>query len=304
MCGRSSCALTRMHALRFLTRTLRATCGVRQDEEKVNWMVQQWLQERGYTKALKALQEVRARGQAPACAHCLHCLQLRALRPRNAGIGNACIDPRVHPSRPPQESYVEIPEDGPAVGGQLAAIIYEHWEMKQALESTGPDPLDYDRREAEEEILALPEATPFPCSHVHTIANVHAGNVIAVSFNNDSSLIATGSTDRAVRILDSTTRKSLRSLALHSAPVLCVVFCPSRKDLLISTAMDGSVVLSLATTGSMAHELKPHTKYAHRAVWSRCGDFFATLGHDKCVYVFKVFNTCEYDDASYMYVYI
>ena len=33
-----------------------------QDDEKLNWMVQQWLQERGYTKALKALQEVRARG--------------------------------------------------------------------------------------------------------------------------------------------------------------------------------------------------------------------------------------------------
>ena len=49
-----------MHALRFLTRTLRATCGVRQDEEKVNWMVQQWLQERGYVRALKALQEVTA----------------------------------------------------------------------------------------------------------------------------------------------------------------------------------------------------------------------------------------------------
>ena len=32
-----------------------------QDEEKVNWMVQQWLQERGFTRALKALQEVCAR---------------------------------------------------------------------------------------------------------------------------------------------------------------------------------------------------------------------------------------------------
>ena len=29
-------------------------------------------------------------------------------------------------------------------------------------------------------------------------------------------------------------------------------------------------------------------QYAHRAIWSPCGGFFATLGHDKCVYVFKV----------------
>ena len=56
-----------------------------QDEDKVNRMVQQWLHERGYTRALKALQE---------------------------------------------ESFVEAPEDV-AIGGQLAAIMYEHWEMKQ-----------------------------------------------------------------------------------------------------------------------------------------------------------------------------
>ena len=31
-----------------------------QDDEKLNWMVQQWLQERGYVRALKALQEVNA----------------------------------------------------------------------------------------------------------------------------------------------------------------------------------------------------------------------------------------------------
>lgn len=56
-----------------------------QDEDKVNRMVQQWLQERGYVRALKALQE---------------------------------------------ESFVEAPEDV-AIGGQLAAMMYEHWEMKQ-----------------------------------------------------------------------------------------------------------------------------------------------------------------------------
>jgi len=33
-------------------------CCVAKDEEKVNWMVQQWLQERGFMRALKALQEV------------------------------------------------------------------------------------------------------------------------------------------------------------------------------------------------------------------------------------------------------
>ena len=37
----------------------------RQDEEKVNWMVQQWLQERGYIRALKALQEVSCRHTRP-----------------------------------------------------------------------------------------------------------------------------------------------------------------------------------------------------------------------------------------------
>ena len=71
----------------------------------------------------------------------------------------------------------------------------------QALEMGGPDPLDADRREAEEEILALPEDVPYPCEHVHTIANVHTGNVICCRYNSDGSLIATGSSDRSIRIL-------------------------------------------------------------------------------------------------------
>ena len=236
-----------------------------QDEDKVNRMVQQWLHERGYTRALKALQE---------------------------------------------ESFVEAPEDV-AIGGQLAAIMYEHWEMKQvcthaqpgdvmvclrcdllvawqALETGAPDPLDVDRREAEEEILALPEEVPYPCEHVRTIANVHTGNVICCRYNSDGSLIATGSSDRSIRIIDVVTCKPLRQLALHTAPVLCVLFCPTRSSLLLSTAMDGSVVLSNAETGCIYHESKNHSKYAHRAVWSPCGTLFATLGHDKTVCVYKI----------------
>ena len=158
----------------------------------------------------------------------------------------------------------------------------------QALEMGGPDPLDADRREAEEEILALPEDVPYPCEHVHTIANVHTGNVICCRYNSDGSLIATGSSDRSIRIIDVSTCKPVRQLALHTAPVLCVLFCPTHRCLLLSTAMDGTVVLSNAETGCIYHESKNHTKYAHRAVWSPCGSMFATLGHDKSIYVYKV----------------
>lgn len=41
-----------------------------QDEEKVNWMVQQWLQERGFTRALKALREVCS--VHPSIDRCVH----------------------------------------------------------------------------------------------------------------------------------------------------------------------------------------------------------------------------------------
>ena len=38
----------------------------------------------------------------------------------------------------------------------------------------------------------------------------------------------------------------------------------------------------------MLHEMKDHVKYAHRAMWSTCGELFATLGHDKCVHIYRV----------------
>jgi len=45
----------------------------------------------------------------------------------------------------------------------------------------------------QEEILELSEELPFPSQHAHTISNVHTGNIISCRYNNDGSLIATGS---------------------------------------------------------------------------------------------------------------
>ena len=65
--ARARGALTRTRVRSASVRTPWVVSGMRQDEEKVNWMVQQWLHERGYTRALKALQEVRVsvRARAP-----------------------------------------------------------------------------------------------------------------------------------------------------------------------------------------------------------------------------------------------
>ena len=250
-----------------------------QDEEKVNCMVQQWLQERGFVRALQALRE-----------------ESFVEAPEDAAGGQVSCTPAcalVHVCRAEWTECARCSLLHDPFRMQLSAIIYEHWEMKQALELGGVKPLDADCREAEEQLLELPAELPFPSEHAHTIANVHTGNIIACKFNNDGTLIATGSSDRSVRVLDSATRAPLRQLALHSAPVLCVAFSPTRSTLLLSAAMDGSVVLSDASTGEVAHECMSHSKYVHRAVWSRCGGFFATLGHDKCIFVYKISEELE-----------
>ena len=112
-----------------------------QDEEKVNGMVQQWLQERGFVRALQALRE-----------------ESFVEAPEDAAGGQVSCTPAcalVHVCRAEWTECARCSLLHDPFRMQLSAIIYEHWEMKQALELGGVKPLDADCREAEEQLLQI-----------------------------------------------------------------------------------------------------------------------------------------------------
>jgi len=118
-------------------------------------------------------------------------------------------------------------------------------------------------------------------------ANIHAANIIAARFSPDGALIATGSTDRTVKVVDAASGGSVRTVTVHAAPVLSVGFCPSDATLLLSTAMDGRAILSDVADGAELLIFKDHGKYVAHACWAVNGDVFATAGHDRKVVVYR-----------------
>ncbi|EKX36237.1 hypothetical protein GUITHDRAFT_165807 [Guillardia theta CCMP2712] len=220
------------------------------DEEKINSLIQQWLQERGYLRTLRTLQE----------------------------------------ASPPSDRMLEsgFEAEEAELGGQLCSILYDFVEMKNSLEDRPVDILEEERRAAEEDLLSLPEDVSFPSVFAAELRNVHSANIIAVKISPNGEYIATGSADRSTKIVDFETRKVLRTIVAHESPVLSLAFCPTSPHLLLSTAMDGSAAISNAETGEVVATFKNHNKYVIRGAWSPDGQLFATCGHDKHVNIYKV----------------
>jgi WD40 repeat protein len=72
-----------------------------------------------------------------------------------------------------------------------------------------------------------------------TVRLRHGGDVDSLVFSSDGKLLATGGSDRTVRIWDATTGKELRRLLGHRNPVRAVAFSPDGK-LLASSTFDDS----------------------------------------------------------------
>src|SRR2546421_642469 len=74
------------------------------------------------------------------------------------------------------------------------------------------------------------------------------GELNQIAFSRDDKLLASGSTDKTVKLWDAETGKELRSLAGHSARVMSVAFSPDGKRL-ASAGHDGTVRIWDAASG-------------------------------------------------------
>ena len=126
----------------------------------------------------------------------------------------------------------------------------------------------------------------------HTGAEValftgHTDEVISVAFSPDSSMLASGSSDKTVRLWEVSTGIHLRTFRGHSRFVLNVAFSPDGVTL-ASGSWDGTVRLWEVSTGIHLRTFRGHSGFVLNVAFSPDGQTLASGSQDSTVRLWEV----------------
>ena len=121
----------------------------------------------------------------------------------------------------------------------------------------------------------------------------HKNQINSVSFNSDSSFVATASNDETIGLYN----PSLEQFSLltgHSGRVSDVQFCPTSPTILASSSMDNSCFLWNISTGEKIGSFSYHTRPVRCLCWSDDGKSIISGSHDRTAMIWTA------DDFSTM----
>ncbi|KAF3687295.1 Transcription initiation factor TFIID subunit 5 [Channa argus] len=128
----------------------------------------------------------------------------------------------------------------------------------------------------------------------------HLADVTCTRFHPNSNYLATGSSDRTIRLWDVLTGNCVRIFTGHKGPIHALAFSPNGK-FLASGATDGRVLLWDIGHGLMVGELKGHMDTIYSLKFSRDGEILASGSMDNTVRLWdamKAFDDLETDDFT------
>eukprot|EP00343_Euplotes_focardii_P003737 CAMPEP_0205809550 /NCGR_PEP_ID=MMETSP0205-20121125/13823_1 /ASSEMBLY_ACC=CAM_ASM_000278 /TAXON_ID=36767 /ORGANISM="Euplotes focardii, Strain TN1" /LENGTH=283 /DNA_ID=CAMNT_0053086979 /DNA_START=153 /DNA_END=1001 /DNA_ORIENTATION=+ len=108
----------------------------------------------------------------------------------------------------------------------------------------------------------------------------------SVRFHPDGSCIASGATDKTIKIWDARSQRLLQHYDAHSKSVNSINFHPSG-NYLISTSQDSTIKIWDLRQGSILYTLYAHDGTTSAAAFSTYGNYFATGGQDTAIQVWK-----------------
>lgn len=119
----------------------------------------------------------------------------------------------------------------------------------------------------------------------------------SVRFHPDGTCVASGSSDKTVKIWDIRSQRLIQHYDAHSAEVNEIDFHPNGRYLL-STSHDSTIKIWDLRQGHILYTLYGHEGASTTAAFSPCGDYFTTGGADSVVMVWK--SNLEENDQEFI----
>jgi WD40 repeat protein/transcriptional regulator with XRE-family HTH domain len=135
--------------------------------------------------------------------------------------------------------------------------------------------------------LALPEVEnalhrAIASSRIRKTFVAHQGEIWAIAYSPDGTLLATSGSDKNIQIWDAATYKNLLAYKAQDAGAKSITFSVDGKQLAIASDDGAARVLDIET-GEILFELRGHTKAVHAITFSPDGKQLATSSLDKSI---------------------
>ena len=114
----------------------------------------------------------------------------------------------------------------------------------------------------------------------------HENIINSVRFHPDGTCIASGSSDRSIKIWDIRSSRLLQHYDAHQESVNQVAFHPNGRYLL-SASNDSTIKIWDLRQGHILYTLSGHEGSSTAVNFSPCGDYFCSAGIDSVVMVWK-----------------
>eukprot|EP01100_Stratorugosa_tubuloviscum_P014245 TRINITY_DN7499_c0_g1_i1.p1 TRINITY_DN7499_c0_g1~~TRINITY_DN7499_c0_g1_i1.p1 ORF type:complete len:398 (-),score=154.43 TRINITY_DN7499_c0_g1_i1:24-1217(-) len=191
-------------------------------------------------------------------------------------------------------------EDENQKPSELLSILNEYIDFKAFLEQTNEDK---DNKKEDQDLMTQGTGEYVKMIQ-NSFDNLHIASILSIKFHPQSgvSIMASGSGDKSVRVIDFISKETIWHCLDFKAGVLALDFNPVYCSLLLMGSMDSTVKIGCINQKRILQEFLHHKKYVVRAKWFHDGNGFVTGSYDKsiCIYLKSDLNNNENPNFSFV----